>query len=60
MERTRIIKGNNTIVPTGAEVISEYRTYAVTERTDEKKGGQPVSDLRCVIESREYMIENKK
>lgn len=60
MERTRIIKGNNTTIPKGAEVMSEYRTYAVTERAAEEKGGQPISDLRCVIESREYMIENKK
>lgn len=60
MEHKRIIKGNNTTVPTGAELISAFTTNAVTEKSKAGKGDAPLNSAECVAASREFMIENKK
>lgn len=60
MEHKRIIKGNNTVVPTGAELLSSYETNAVTEKKKSGKGNIPLSSAECVAASRDFMIENKK
>ena len=52
MENKRVIKGNNTTIPTGAEILGEYATNAVTDRSRRGKGGRPVSNEQSVIESR--------
>jgi hypothetical protein len=60
MEHKRVVKGNNTTVPTGAELLSAFETYAVTERHKSGRGNAPLNSAECVVDSREFMIENKK
>lgn len=60
MKHQRIIKGNSTIIPSHCEVLSDYKTYAVTEKGQPGEGNIPLSSETCVIASREFMIENKK
>ena len=60
MEHKRIVKGNNTTIPTGAEYLSVYKTNAVTEKKYSGKGNVPLSSSECVTDSRDFMIENKK
>lgn len=60
MEHKRVVKGNNTTVPTGAELLSAFETYAVTEKHKSGKGNAPLNSAECVVDSREFMIENKK
>ena len=60
MEHKRVVKANNTTVPTGAELLSAFETYAVTERHKSGRGNAPLNSAECVVDSREFMIENKK
>ncbi len=60
MNHRRIIKGNNTTIPTCSDLLCAYETNAVTEKGIPGKGNIPLSSEECVIESREFMIENKK
>ncbi|MEA5134924.1 MAG: hypothetical protein VB035_02150 [Candidatus Fimivivens sp.] len=60
MEHKRVVKGNNTTVPTGAELLSAFETYAVTEKHKSGRGNTPLNSAECVVDSREFMIENKK
>jgi len=59
MVNKRVTKGNNTVIPSGAEVIGEYATNAVTDRSGRDKGGRPISNERCVIEARIFNEEHK-
>ena len=62
MKNKRIVKGNFTTLPTGADVISVYETYPVTE----KKELSPFSaklkapSIESVIEARAFSQENQK
>ena len=60
MEHKRILRGNNTTIPTGAEVLSTNITYAVTDKSKTGKGNIPLSSEECVAASREFMMENEK
>ena len=60
MEHKRVVKGNNTTVPTGAELLSAFETYAVTEKHKSGRGNAPLNSAECVVDSRDFMIENKK
>lgn len=60
MKHQRIIKGNSTTIPSHSEVISDYQTYAVTEKERPGKGNIPLNSETCIVASREFMIENKK
>lgn len=59
MEQKRIIKGNSTILPLGAEVIGENVTNAVTEASSKRKGNQPISDLISVNAARDWEMDNQ-
>lgn len=60
MKSKRIVKGNFTTIPTGADVIGDYQTLAVTETQRRGPGNIPLSSAECVVEAREFMEENKK
>ena len=59
MKNKRVIKGNNTIIPTGAEILGEYATNAVTDRSYRGKGNVPISNEQCVIEARLFSEEHR-
>jgi len=59
MKSKRVIKGNNTIIPSGAEIFGEYATNAVTDCSARRKGRVPVSNEMSVIEARHFNIEKK-
>lgn len=59
MEHKRIIKGNYTIYPTGAELLKAYETNAVVEKALPGRGNLPLSSIECVVDSREFSIEKK-
>ena len=59
MEKKRIIRGNNTIFPTGSEVLGMYATNAVTDRSRKAKNGQMLSNEQCVIDARLFNEEKK-
>ena len=59
MEKKRVIRGNNTVFPTGAEVLGMYATNAVTDRSRKGKNGQMLSSEQCVIDARLFNEEKK-
>ena len=59
MKHKRIIRGNNTIVPGGSEILGEFATSVIVDRSDRAKGNVPLSNEMCVIESRIYNEEKK-
>ena len=59
MEKKRIIRGNNTVFPTGAEVLGMYATSVITDHSKKARNGQMLSNEQCVIESRLYNEEKK-
>lgn len=59
MKHKRIIRGNNTIVPGGSEILGEFATSVITDRSGRGKGNRPISNEMCVIESRIYSEEKK-
>lgn len=59
MEQKRIIKGNSTVLPVGAEILGQNITNAVTESSFRKKGEQPISDLGSVIAARDWEMDNQ-
>jgi hypothetical protein len=60
MKNKRVVKGNFTTVPTGADLLSTYETNAVTEKFRPGEGDLPLSSYDSVVASREFMMENKK
>ena len=60
MENVRILKGNSTTVPKGADLIGAYATLSVIEHSKSGPGNVPLSCHECVVESRLYSEENKK
>ena len=60
MKSKRIVKGNNIIIPSGAEVYSANLTNAVTHAEKRGKGNTPIPSYSDVLEAREFMEENKK
>ena len=59
MEQKRIIRGNNTVFPTGAEVLGTFATNAVTDRSVRRKNGQMLSNELSVIEARRFNEEHQ-
>lgn len=60
MEQKRIVKGNSTVWPLGAEILGQNITNSVTENSIRKKGSQPFSDLQSVIDARNWEMDNEK
>ena len=59
MKHKRIIRGNNTVFPAGSEILGEFATSVITDRSGRGKGNIPISNEMCVIESRIYNEEKK-
>ena len=59
MEKKRIIRGNNTVFPTGAEVLGMYATNAVTDRSRKGKNGMMLSNEQSVIDARLFNEDKK-
>lgn len=60
MEQKRIVKGNSTVWPLGAEILGQNITNAVTDISAHKKGNQPLGNLQSVIDARNWEMDNQK
>ena len=61
IKNRRIVHGNFTTLPTGADVLSQNVTNAVTESAVSLQSGKtPVSSAECVREARIFCQENQK
>ena len=60
MEQKRIIKGNNTVLPLGAEILGQNVTNAVTDHSIPQKGRRPdLSNMQSVIDAREWNMQSE-
>ena len=59
MKNRRVVKGNFTTVPTGADLLGEYYTNAVTAQVGPIEEPSPVQEENIVV-SRNFMQENEK
>ena len=60
MEQKRILKGNNTVLPLGTEILGAYATNAVTDHSIPQKGRRPdLSNMQSVIDAREWNMQSE-
>ncbi len=59
-KRKRVIKGNKTTIPKGAEVSGSFRMQAISQISELEEGNVPITALSDVMLAKKFVEENKK